>query len=135
MSMQISRRLSSFSVSALAGMILLTGCGDKPATDPFAESGTQAERIDCKVGGASAFAQVCAIERVQGPDGLLLTIRHPDGGFRRLKVTGDGRGVVAADGAEQAVVSVAGDRQIEVTVGGDSYRLPATVKPGSTPGK
>ena len=58
----------------------------------------------------------------------VLTIRHPDGGFRRLRITADGRGVIAADGAEPARVSVIGPADIEVAVGGDRYRLPATVK-------
>ena len=106
----------------------MSGACQKTASDPFAESGNDADRIDCAVAGAREFAPVCAIERMQGADGLTLTIRHPDGGFRRLKVTSDGRGVIAADGSETATVSIAGDRQIEVTVGKDRYRLPATVK-------
>jgi hypothetical protein len=68
------------------------------------------------------------VERVQGPEGTTLTIHHPDGGFRRLLVATDGRGVIAADGADQAVVSVVADNRIEVALAGDRYRLPATVK-------
>lgn len=123
MSMQTFRQLVCYPLALLA----LAGC-QKAATDPFAESGKDAERIDCAVSGASDYARVCAIDRAEGPDGLILTIRHPDGGFRRLKVTTDGRGVVAADGSEAATVGIAGDKQIEVTVGKDRYRLPATVK-------
>ena len=127
---QAFRRTSGHWLPASAAMLALAGCGPKAASDPFADSGREAERIDCKVGDATAFSQVCAVERMQGADGLILTVHHPDGGFRRLKVTGDGRGVIAADGAEQAKVSVNGGRQIEVAVANDSYRLPATVKPG-----
>jgi hypothetical protein len=80
------------------------------------------------VGGAEAFERVCTVERAAGAEGLTLTIRAPGGGFRRLLVTKDGRGVVAADGAEEARVSpIAADR-IEVAVGRDRYRLPATVR-------
>ncbi|MFS0736095.1 hypothetical protein ABC347_03500 [Sphingomonas sp. 1P06PA] len=83
----------------------------------------------CRVGAATAFAPACAIERSVEERGLVLTIRHPDGGFRRLLVTRDGRGVIAADGAEPARVATEGSGVIEVTIGGDAYRLPATVKP------
>jgi hypothetical protein len=71
---------------------------------------------------------VCAVDRAQSPEGLTLTVRAPDGSFRRLLVTKDGRGVVAADGVEQAVVTPVGSDRIEVVIGGDRYRLPATVK-------
>ena len=123
MSSQISSRAVLYGVA-----LLLTACR-RTASDPFADDGKAAERIDCAVGGVSAFAQVCAIERADGPDGLVLTLRHPDGGFRRIDVTRDGRGVATADGAEPATVAVSGDHVIEVAIGGDRYRLPATVKP------
>ncbi len=120
--------MQTFERRLLLGIALaLAGCR-QAATDPFAESGKDTDRIDCAVAGSGDFAPVCAIERIEGPDGLTLTIRHPDGGFRRLKVTTDGRGVIAADGSEAAAVGIAGDKQIEVTVGKDRYRLPATVK-------
>ena len=78
--------------------------------------------------GDAALTRACTVEQTQGPDGLVLTIRRPDGGFRRLLATRDGRGVVAADGAEQAQVSIHGTDGIDVVLGGDRYRLPATVK-------
>lgn len=84
-------------------------------------------RILCARGQAP-MQRTCTVEQVQGENGLVLTLRHPDGGFRRLAVTSDGRGVVAADGAEAAKVAVIGPGDIEVTVAGDRYRLPATVK-------
>ncbi len=61
-------------------------------------------------------------------DGLTLTVRAPDGSFRRLRVTDDGRGVVAADGALPAIVTIVGDGIIEVVIADDRYRLPATIK-------
>ncbi|WP_338420409.1 hypothetical protein [Sphingomonas profundi] len=113
-----------------AGPLLLlpAGCGSKPA-DPFATA--EADRIECRIGTATDFDRTCAVERTAGPDGLILTIRHPDGGFRRLLVTRDGRGVIAADGAEPATVSVESGDGILVSIGGDNYRLPATVKPAA----
>lgn len=70
--------------------------------------------------------RVCQVERTQTDQGLVLTIRHPDGGFRRLRVVEDGRGLVAADGAEAARVTLVNEDEIEVVIGKDHYRLPAT---------
>lgn len=85
-------------------------------------------RVNCAPAGAGAFARVCEIERAETGRGVVLTVRHPDGGFRRLLVTRDGRGVVAADGAEPAQVTLVGQDEIEVAIGEDHYRLPATAK-------
>ncbi len=108
-------------LAALA--VLLTGCGSE-ADPPGVVTGASAEnRIECAVGGET-FERACLVSR----DGERLTVKHPDGGFRRLLLTADGRGVAAADGAEAAEVAVIGPNRIEVTVGSDRYRLPATVK-------
>ena len=98
---------------------------------PAATAAAQAaadDRIECAIDGA-AFARACTVERSPGPEGLVLTVHAPAGSFRRLRVTKDGRGVVAADGAEPAKVAVLGPGRIEVAIGGDRYRLPATVAP------
>jgi hypothetical protein len=58
----------------------------------------------------------------------VLTIHAEDGGFRRLRVTDDGRGVVAADGAEAARVHIVDANTIDVTLGNNRYRLPATAR-------
>ncbi len=119
--------------------LTLTACGvqvrDK-ATEAKAQTHEKAiqhaeGRIECAPEGAAQFAYVCAIDRVQSQDGLFLTLRQPDGGFRRLLVTTDGRGVVAADGAEPAVVMPLPPNRIEVAIGGARYRLPATVRGAS----
>lgn len=116
----------------LIGLSLAAGCGEAPegsgAGDPgVLSAGADESRIECAIGGED-WARVCPIERMQGLDGLTLTVRHPDGGFRRLLVTKDGRGVVPADGAETGSLRVIGADRIEVTVAGDRYRLPATVR-------
>ncbi|MEG3086378.1 hypothetical protein [Sphingomonas sp. PB4P5] len=118
---------------------LLAACGEQK-TDHATLAKYEAERSAAQgddgrlmcAQGQGAFAPTCTVERQTGPDGLVLTLRHADGAFRRLLVTKDGRGVVAADGAEQAKVSVLPGNQIEVALGGSRYRLPATVK-GGTP--
>lgn len=128
----MSTRISSATIA----LLLLAGCGVK-VRDKVAEvkekeakqAVVEAEgRIECAPPGAVDFTYACAIDREQTQDGLFLTLRHPDGGFRRLLVTRDGRGVVAADGAEQAVVKPLGADRIEVALGGARYRLPATVR-------
>jgi hypothetical protein len=103
--------------------LLAAACGAEP--DRAASTN---ERVDCATAGAEAFERVCTVERTSGGEGLLLTIRAPAGGFRRLLVTRDGRGVVAADGAEPATVKVIAPDRIEVAIGRDRYRLPATIR-------
>jgi hypothetical protein len=88
--------------------------------------------LNCAVGAAATLSRVCSVERQESDRGLVLTVRHPDGGFRRLLVTKDGRGVVAADGAQPAQVTLVGANEIEVALGDDIYRLPVTVKPTDT---
>lgn len=118
---------------SLLAALLLAACGDADqATDralaAAEERAADDGRLACAVEGAAAFDRVCTLERIGGEEGTILIIRHPSGGFRRLLVTADGRGVIAADGADPALVSiVAGDR-IEVALAGDRYRLPAIVK-------
>ncbi len=123
MSMRISDRAAT-----IALFLALGGCG-QATSDPFGAA--DAEKVECRIGTATAFERDCVIEQANGPDGLVLTLRHPDGGFRRLLVMKDGSGVTAADGAEPAMVSLERDRTILVTIGGDGYRLPATIKPAA----
>jgi hypothetical protein len=99
---------------------LLAACEGPPP-------GKAAERIECAIDGAGGFERVCTVERTAGPE-VLLTLRSPSGGFRRLAVTRDGRGVIAADGAEPATVAIVGEGLIEVSIGSDRYRLPAQVR-------
>lgn len=92
--------------------------------DRAAEGGT----IPCATGDERTLRPVCTVDREETPAGLVLIVRHPDGGFRRLLVAKDGRGVAAADGAQPAEVTIVDGAEIEVRLGGDVYRLPATVK-------
>lgn len=87
-------------------------------------------RIPCATGTAP-LTPVCTYSREQTPAGLVVTIQREDGAFRRLLVTRDGRGLVAADGAQPARVVVAGKDEIEVALGDDRYRLPATIRAGA----
>ncbi|MBX3561730.1 MAG: hypothetical protein KF780_07930 [Sphingomonas sp.] len=111
-------------LTLLAIPLFLAGCGGAVPAGQADSADAGDGRIECRPEGAAEFAPVCLLERA----GETLTLRKPDGGFRRLIVTTDGRGVVAADGAEPARVRVIGEGRIEVTIGGDAFRLPATVR-------
>ena len=113
----------------LALAIALTGCGArKPVPAPSA-SVNAAASISCALKGGSDFAPQCSVDETATDQGTVLTLRHPDGGFRRLLITHDGRGVIASDGAEAAKVTVLDNGMIEVAIGGARYRLPAGVGP------
>ena len=113
-------------IPAFAGMtLLLAACGQ--AGDHATAEGED-NRIECRIGNAVQFERLCTVEQVERGGARTLVVRKPDGGFRRLRVTGDGRGVVAADGAEPAEVTIIAGNRIEIAIGGDSFRLPATVQ-------
>jgi hypothetical protein len=111
----------------LISTLLLVACHKRP-DDPAIVAAAHAPTIQCALAGAAAFTDDCTIEKIVSPAGLALVIHHSDGGFRRLTVTTDGRGVITADGAQAARVTIADPATIEVSVGQDRYRLPATVK-------
>ncbi len=114
---------------ALAVLPMLAGCGGGGAeqSDEAITASDNASRHDgkaaCRTGGARAWARECRLER----DGDMVTIRHPDGGFRRFRVLTDGRGLAEADGAEPVKLSIVGKQMIEVVVGDDRYYLPARI--------
>ena len=111
--------------SSAAILLLLAAC-DAPDAAGAPQAADPDDLIECAVNGAETFARDCVVERTPGDEGLILTVRHPDGGFRRFEVTDDGTGVVTADGAQAAEVSLREDG-IEVAVGTDRYRFPATI--------
>jgi len=105
----------------------LAACGGE-AEQPLATTDTDG-RIECRIGADTEYNRFCKVERSRTERGMLLTVKKPDGGFRRLLATRDGRGVVAADGAEQAQVTIVRQDLIEVGIAGDSFRLPARIGP------
>lgn len=123
------------SLVLLAGLAL-AGCEQEVETRADAvaikrgeEAHAAAEgRVPCALGGSPSFDLVCTIDRDHTQDGLILTLHHPDGGFHRLQVVPDGRGVIAADGAVEARVSVIDKDAIEVAIEDARYRLPARVR-------
>ena len=128
--MQISDR-----GAAGAALLFLAACSDPAANgnalaqveSAQAAAAEEDGNILCARGG-DALKRDCTVDRTQGERGLILTVRHADGGFHRLLVTRDGRGVVAADGAEAARVTIPEPGMIDVALGTDRYRLPATIR-------
>jgi len=103
--------------AAASAALMLAACAPEAP-------GAPENRIDCQPQGEAQFARVCSVESLDSEEGRILTIRKPDGGFRRLRVVGEGV-FVAADGAEGTRLSVRPDGEIEVEIGGDRFRLPA----------
>lgn len=114
-------------ISSAGFALILAACGpDMGGADPDDDRPV----IACALAGAESFSDSCRIAQTETGQGSLLIVSHPDGGFRRLRVTQDRRYVVAADGAEPAQVTPRGEEQIEIALGADRYRLPATVLVG-----
>lgn len=116
-------------VTGMALLLALGGCGGQvPSSTNDAgavREGTPVNdgKAECAIDGVADWTRDCQVERM----GDMLTIRHPDGGFRRLRVLADGRGLEAADGAEPAMLKILDDKGIEVSLGNDRYRLPARI--------
>jgi hypothetical protein len=115
--------------------LLLASCGGEKTTLAEAEKSADNEaaadgKVECALAGKTEFNRVCATERVTGPEGQLLVIRNPDGGFRRFKILGGGKGLEPADGFDDSFkIKLTGNDMIEVASGDDLYRLPAAIKP------
>ena len=118
--------------SAILPFLLLAACNRAPDNGELAEAeakGSRAAadngRIECALEGAKLFDRTCTVEEMSGEGGAVLIVGRSNVGYRRLQITTDGRGVVAADGSEAAKVSIVGNNMIEVAIGNDRYRLPA----------
>jgi len=100
-------------------LLLLTACSS-------AEETATRDPIACRVKGA-VFQEICTREDISGGEGTELIVRAPDGEFRRLLATENGRNVVAADGAEPLLVEKHGTDSLYVTADSITYRLPVPV--------
>ena len=108
--------------SALA-LLFLASCSAEPAAENKVKQAKAEDRIECAIDSASDFTRDCAIER---GDGTMLTLRHGNGGFRRLTLEADGT-IDTSDGADTITLQTLGDGRTEIMVGSDRYRLPATL--------
>ena len=106
----------------------LAACGQSGAQPQATEGAT---RVECALGEGGQYAHDCFVEKVAGEEGPEFVVRHPDGGFRRLRIAPDRRGMIAVDGADEAMNERVGrDGELEVTVGPDRYRFPANLDAG-----
>jgi hypothetical protein len=120
---------------AFALSLALAACGDttdadlKAAEDQAAQDAAAEGKIECALAGSKSFDRNCTTERVSGPEGQLLVVRNPNGGFRRFMILTDGRGLAPADGIDPDFkLTVMGNGMIEVRSADDVYRLPAAIK-------
>jgi hypothetical protein len=110
-------------------MLLVAACA-KPASDrQHAAQSKAGQLLDCALEGTGRYQRICTFEVRSGSGGAILVLHKPDGGFRRLKIVKDGRGLVAADGSEPAMVHIESRDSIEVSIGDDRFLLPATLQP------
>lgn len=110
-------------IRAAGGLVLLAalaGCGDAP---PGEGGPAASEPIWCGLDGATELARDCTLERGAANGAPTFVVRHPDGKFRRLIASADGRNLLAADGAEQSQSALKADRW-EVILGNDRYVVP-----------
>lgn len=117
-----------YASAGVAACLMLAGCGDAPSDKKAAlvQAGGATRDItdvECAIGTDGAWSSDCMSDRT----GDALTIRNPDGGFRRFRILSDGRGLEAADGSEIAQVQMVDGNRIEVRIGGDRYRLPVKI--------
>lgn len=146
----MSMRIFSATSATITALMLLSGCGlsseeNKAVTTNVANNGNSADAVAqrnkaaeegkpaCAIGDDKEFKSICTLERSSDNEGVILTLRQPEGGFHRLRIVKDGRGVIAADGSEQPKVSVVGDHEIEVAFANVRYRLPANGKAKKPP--
>jgi hypothetical protein len=118
-----------------ASVVLLASCGGEKTTLEQVEKDAAKEaaadgKVDCALAGRTDFTRSCTTERVTSAEGQILVIRNPDGGFRRFKILGGGKGLEPADGFDDSFrIKLIDDDRIEVASGDDLYRLPAAIKP------
>ena len=115
-------------ISSTIALSLLAACAPGADGAPDAKDAPEAAEnlIECALHGAGTFARECAVERSRQGDGVVLIVRHPDGGFRRFDVLDDGHGLVPADGAQVAEIEWR-EGGLGLVVGADRYRFPATI--------
>ena len=112
-----------------------SNAGDPPGTSapPSSTDGTgstslpplERTTIACALDGSGAFDSTCSVERVEVEGARLLTVFHPDGGFRRFEQLADGSGLAAVAGADAVTQTLKGDT-LEIAIAANRYRFPVS---------
>jgi hypothetical protein len=118
--------------SALLLLAAATSCSSQPDAEDEATVGAgqgsvspaTTAKIPCALRGARTFSADCTVEREIREGRTILTLRHPDGGFRRLLEIDAGKSYAAADGSAPVELQANGS-EIEVTLGDDHYLFAA----------
>ena len=111
-------------ISSVLLLAALAACSGKSSSKAGEQSGAISLAVPCALDGAKTFITTCDVERSSVDGKSTLTIRHPDGGFRRLVELDGGKSYAAADGADDVAIEASG-KEIEVTLGEDHYLFPA----------
>lgn len=131
--------LQIFKPTSLIALALLAGCGGGGDGEsgslalPLATEQTgplpagRAAVIGCAIGAGAALSQSCTIERAghTGDDLFLFVLRLPDGGFWRVRQSGDGQ-FATADGADRLIQSRDASG-IMLTVRGMRFLVPSAL--------
>jgi hypothetical protein len=119
-------------VAAMAFCLVACSKNDKADFEKAEKSASKEAaadgKIECALAGSTTFDRVCTTDRISGPEGQILVIRHPDGGFRRFNILTDGRGLSPAQGFDETKISILASGMIELKSGDDLYHLPAQIK-------
>jgi hypothetical protein len=114
-------------IFSAAVLLALAGCSQKKGEDgQTAEAEATKEMVPCAFGGAKEFNAKCTVDRSIAEGKNYITVRHPDGGFRRLEVLDGGKRYASADGAD-AVEGGPNGAEVEVMVGDDHYLMPSNI--------
>ena len=116
-------------ISSAILLAALAACSSQsPASGAAEQAGEAAAAavttVPCALAGAKTFEASCEAERRAMGGKTIVTLRHPDGGFRRLVELEGGKSFAAADGSDEVALEANG-KDIEVTLGDDHYLFPA----------
>lgn len=123
---RIDRDRYRFPFTAGAGHGSATAMVEPAGVEP--EAPANAQLVACAPAGSRDFAQECALEHNEVKGERVITLRHPDGGFRRVNISA--RALQAADGADAARSATAGGL-VEVSIAEDRYRIPESLIAGT----
>ncbi|APG62633.1 hypothetical protein LPB140_07350 [Sphingorhabdus lutea] len=110
-----------------AAAFMLHGCSEQADNSPFQEETASADnKIMCALNGTDKFEKICVRENIVEKGQTIVTLKHPDGGFKRFIIV-KGRGLIAAEGFDNSEIEILDGSQILLRSGNDQYKLDAIV--------